>query len=106
MKEIILTEIKKGIIKRRDLLHLISQYEPITDRKMRHLISELIEDGEPIMSSEKGYALIKNEADLADAISYLKVKAKSISVRANMLLRNWNRQNQSSPVNHQIQLEL
>lgn len=106
MKEIILIEIKKGTINRRDLLHLISQYEPITDRKMRLLIAELIEDGEPIMSSEKGYSLIRNEADLKNAIDYLKVKAKSISVRANMLLRNWNRNHQSKPINHQISLEL
>ncbi len=99
---------QEGTIKRKDLLSKLRREvsfsdHTISDRKMRLFIMELIKDGHPIMSSEKGYSLIRNENDLTSAISYLKVKAKSISVRANMLIRNFNKRNNTS---YQYALEL
>ena len=104
MKELILSEIKKGVIKRRDLLHLISIQEPITDRKMRLLIAELIQDGEPISSSEKGYSIIRNVDQLRNAVNYLKQKAKSISIRGNTLIGNYDQKYQDAPANLQFKL--
>lgn len=112
MKETILTAIQiNGPLKRKELLiqvndwiDMFSHKKPINDRKMRLLIAELIQDGEPISSSEKGYSIIRNVDQLRNAVNYLKQKAKSISIRGNTLIGNYDQKYQDAPANLQFKL--
>jgi len=115
-KEILRLIESAGPIKRINLLHQIHKiqvqnnvskesYIPlITDRKMRLLIVELIQDGEPIASSEKGYSIIKNVRELTEAVNYLKAKSKSISIRGNTLIGNYDLKYQNAPASLQFKL--
>lgn len=78
-------------IKRHQLLaSLVHSGYSITDRKMRALVEELInEDGFAIESSEDGYRIIKNAEQLKIAIKYLKNKAFPLFERANNLKKNF-----------------
>lgn len=78
-------------IKRADLLfHLRGLGFQVTDRELRSTIEEMIvKDQVNIESSHLGYGLIKTEVDLNRAMEYLNLKAKSIAIRKNCLLRNW-----------------
>lgn len=80
--------------KRREMLsQLIIKGFYITDRKMRMIVEEMIEqDHWSIQSSEKGYSLIQDEESLNKALSYLQKKAKSISIRSACLQRNFEEQ--------------
>ena len=99
-----------GPIKRRVLFNLMQHYcrvndlENVTDRKLRLLIAELIQDGEPIASSEKGYSIIQNVEQLRQAVNYLKLKAKTIAIRGNTLIGNYDRCYQDCPANIQFKL--
>ena len=107
MREIMLQLIvAHGPIKRRNLLDRINDkmFEPISDRAMRKEISGLIMDGEPIASSEKGYSIITNVRELTEAVNYLKAKARSISIRGNTLIGNYDQKYQDAPVNLQFKL--
>lgn len=71
-------------------LELISRGYMVSDRKMRSCIeSMIIDDHLSILSSEKGYALIRDNKDLEDAMEYLDKKSSSIAIRKNCLLRNF-----------------
>ena len=77
----------------------------LTERRMRLLVVELIRDGNPIASSEKGYSIIQNVRELTEAVNYLKAKARSLSIRANTLMGNFSRTYQrSTPANLQFKL--
>ena len=95
-----------GPIKRKELLTFIqmSGDEPISDRKMRLIIMELIRDGNAIASSEKGYSIINNVRELAEAVEYLKAKARAISIRGNTLIGNYDLRYQDAPANLQFKL--
>lgn len=106
MKETILHIITTlGLIKRGELLiRLKLSYPELKDRRMRLLIMELIRDGYPIASSEKGYSIIQNVRELTEAVNYMKRKAKSISLRANCLIANYDQIYQDAPANLQMKL--
>ena len=112
MKETILTAIEvNGPLKRKELLiqvndwiEMFSTEGKITDRKMRRLIMELIADGHAIASSEKGYSIINNVRQLAEAVEYLKAKARAISIRGNTLIGNYDLRYQNAPANLQFRL--
>jgi len=99
-----------GPIKRNSLLHIANDWahysndKCISDRKMRLLVAELIADGEPIASSERGYSIIQNVDQLRSAVNYLKAKAKTISIRGNTLIGNYDRRYQDCPANIQFKL--
>lgn len=76
----------------RKTLHmtLISLGYHISDRALRSVIEDMIiSDKYSISSSEKGYAIIKNNEDLKQAMEYLDKKSAAIAVRKNCLLRNF-----------------
>ena len=80
-------------IKRRELLKVIHEHQnstELSDRKMRLEIESLIKDCDiAIQSSERGYQLIKSSKQLNEAVIYLDLKSKSISIRRNFLKRNF-----------------
>lgn len=106
MKEKILFKIQYyGIVKRKKLLtEMQLDYPQLKDRKMRLIIMELIRDGHAIASSEKGYSIIKNVRELTEAVEYLKAKARSISIRGNTLIGNYDQKYQDAPANLQFKL--
>ena len=108
MKDKLLHNIKvHGPVKRSKLLVMMQLHYPeLRDRKMRLSIAELIKDGEPISSSEKGYSIIRNIRELTESMDYLNIKAKSISIRKNKLLSNYNRKYQNGIPEHQFKLEI
>lgn len=68
----------------------------LSDRMLRSLIEQLIMvDGLCIASTDHGYRLIQNQAQLEDAVDYLRKKAKPIAVRANQLINNYQRINKT-----------
>ena len=72
------------------MLTLISMGYHISDRGLRATIEEMIvEDKYSISSSEKGYALIKSDEDLKEAIAYLEKKVEALAIRKNCLGRNF-----------------
>ena len=76
-------DIKKHILIER--LGLTSRQE----RKVRKLVEELVFKGEKIgSSSHRGFFLVKNDEDLADATKELRDKMKTLAIRANMLVKN------------------
>lgn len=96
MKELILkviTESKTPITRFNVLQKARYRYLDLTDREMRRLVVELITDGHLIQSSAKGYSIIKTPHDMSEAVGYMKAKAKAISTRGNMLVKNWNKAN-------------
>ena len=107
MKQAILLEIIRCVypVKRRILLHNVRMKFPdLSDRKIRLLIAELIQDGEPISSSEKGYSIIRNVDQLRNAVNYLKAKSKSLAIRGNTLIGNYDQKYQDAPANLQFKL--
>ena len=108
MKQTILEAIKShGPIKRVDLLRRVNatmEVVFIADRTLRQAISDLIADGEPIASSEKGYSIIQSVDQLRKAVNYLKAKSRSIAIRGNTLIGNYDRCYQDCPVNIQFKL--
>ena len=106
MKEKLLFKIQlNATIKRKALLtEMQIHYPQLKDRKMRLLIMELIRDGYPISSSEKGYSIIQNVRELTEAVEYLKAKARSLSIRANTLIGNYDQKYQDAPANLQFKL--
>lgn len=116
MKAIILEIIQNNSpIKRKNLRNMaiaeafISQHDhgfngDFSDRKMRLLIMDLIRDGHAIASSEKGYSIIQNVRELTEAVEYLKAKARSISIRGNTLIGNYDQKYQDAPANLQFKL--
>jgi len=106
MKDKLLHNIKvHGPVKRSKLLVMMQLHYPeLRDRKMRLFIAELIMNGEPISSSEKGYSIIQNVRELTEAVEYLKSKARSISIRGNTLIGNYDQKYQDAPANLQFKL--
>jgi len=106
MKARILSKIQmQGPIKRKDLLvEMQLTYPQLKDRKMRLMIMDLIRGGEPIASSEVGYKMIQNVRELTEAVNYLKSKARSISIRGNTLIGNYDVKYQDAPANLQFKL--
>lgn len=80
-----------GYVKRKELLaHLHSIGHNIPDRLMRKEIERMVvNDGYPILSSEKGYKIIRNDEEYKQAISYLDLKAKAIAIRKNCLISSY-----------------
>ncbi len=79
-------------IKRIELLRLLMENDfKITDREMRRLIIELLEAGECIASSEKGYKLINSLEEKEEARIYQKKKAWAIWNHAKMIHENFER---------------
>ena len=77
-------------VKRRTLMgQLISQGFVTTDRQMRKAVEELVEGGNLIASSEKGYYIITNKEQMEESVNYLRAKSKAIAIRGNCLIRNW-----------------
>ena len=93
MKQTILEAIKShGPIKRVDLLRRVNATMEVglfADRTLRQAISDLIGDGEPIASSEKGYSIIQNVDQLHGSQKYLKSKAIALFQRAKYLHLNF-----------------
>ena len=59
------------------------------ERKVRKMVEDLVFRGEKIgSSSSRGFFLVKNDTDLADATKELRDKMKTLAVRANVLVRN------------------
>jgi hypothetical protein len=71
------------------LTYLQNKGVNISDRGMRSLIHEMIDDNYLVGCGEGGYYLIDSPADLGKAIAYLEAKAQSISIRKNELTRNF-----------------
>jgi len=92
MKEAILKEIIHcGTVKRATLLYCMQiKYPELKDRKMRHLINEIIQEGECIQSSNNGYTLITSQEQLYEAVGYLNKKVVSLAIRKNTLIKNFN----------------
>ena len=64
-----------------------------SDREMRATIEEMVvKGGFLISSSERGYAIIKNKAEMEAAMKYLNAKSSAIAVRKNCILHNWREQ--------------
>lgn len=83
-------KITQGTIKRGALLAYLRVCGFITtDREMRITIEEAVMEGELIRSSSNGYSIIKSEAELHEAILYLKKKAFPLFARANALLKSF-----------------
>lgn len=77
-------------VKRPQLLsHLKSLGVETNDRIMRKEIEAIVEDGFCVMSSEKGYKIIRTEQELKDAVDYLKAKAFPLFRRAENLEKNF-----------------
>ena len=78
MKDFIVNYLTKTNIsvKRFDLLALlkINFGNIITDRAMRQLVKEIVAEGTPIGSSEKGYFIVKTEEDREQVKGYVKKK--------------------------------
>ena len=91
-----------GPVKRLELLQAMRvtlHDQTLTDRKLRKTVEEMItKDGFLIASSERGYAIIKTEEELTEAMEYLASKAESIAIRKNFLLKNWRAKFKSEPV--------
>jgi len=93
MKELILSIIQSGRIKRLDLLaQLRDRGFDITERQLRATIEDLVtSDKHPISSSSLGYGWIETDSDFEQAVSYLDKKAAAIAIRKNVLLGLWNK---------------
>jgi len=106
VKERLLFKIKmQGPINRKALLtEMLLHFPELRDRRMRKLVEELIRDGHPISSSEKGYSIIQNVEQLRAAVEYLKAKARAISIRGNTLIGNYDIRYQDAPANLQFKL--
>lgn len=86
----ILRTTRQSQIKRPELLSMLRAKGVFTtDRAMRKCIEELIDDGECIASSENGYFMITDPSQILATVTYLKKKSKSIAMRGNKLIRNW-----------------
>lgn len=78
-------------IKRKDLLELLQPTYPwLTDRMLRKEVASLIKDGACIASGNNGYSIINTYSEMDTAVEYMKKKSKSIAIRANTLIHNWN----------------
>lgn len=112
MKTTILSAITEhGPIKQKDLHDLMNHYarrnevKPISKRRMRHFIKELLDEGHPIASSCIGYSIINSLSEAMTAKNYMSKPLKARALRANQILHNFNaRQYQSGKVNEQIKL--
>ncbi len=90
-------------LKRPELLRMLHERLIYTnDRAMRKAIEEMIEEGELISSSAKGYEFIHKEDQVMKSMEYLRKKSKGIAVRANYLIHNWRKRHPES----RLQLEL
>ena len=91
--------------KREDLLReLNTPVFMLHDRTMRKLVEEMVIGGEHcIASSETGYSIIHTKEEMEKAVEYLRKKAKPIAIRANCLIRNYNKM---LPAGEQVQMQL
>lgn len=106
MRTFILSLLSSTPIKRKEILRQCQEQGfDTTERAVRKAIEELIEVSHIlIQSSEKGYSLIENEKDFADAVEYLEAKAKSIAVRKNTLVMLWNKKKENEADKKQLEL--
>jgi formate-dependent phosphoribosylglycinamide formyltransferase (GAR transformylase) len=92
MKDQIFAILKQSGNLTRKHLHIIlkSLGYHTSERNLRHVIEEMIiQDGYSIASSEKGYSIIQNPDQLAEAVAYLNKKAQAIAIRKSCLIKNF-----------------
>ncbi len=71
--------------------YMLRRGEAITARRVRRIINELIDNGEPIISTPHnpgGYCWYGNESEAKECINRLRKKAAKIFIRARKLRRN------------------
>ena len=71
--------------------YMLRRGEPITSRRVRSIIEELIDDGEPIISTPHnpgGYCWYGKDGEAKECINRLRKKASKIFIRARNLNRN------------------
>ena len=72
------------------ILAYVQEKQPsITDRELRRIVHEMIDENYLIGTGESGYYIIEKPSDLLKAMEYLEAKARSISIRKNELARNF-----------------